>query len=42
VVVFVCSCNVARALVEEQLLVTSTRYEEYRCHVRWRLVPGIW
>jgi protein-S-isoprenylcysteine O-methyltransferase Ste14 len=42
VVVFVCSCNVGRALVEERLLVTSSQYGEYRSRVRWRLLPGVW
>lgn len=42
VVVFVCSCNVGRALVEERLLITSSEYDEYRSQVRWRLLPGVW
>jgi protein-S-isoprenylcysteine O-methyltransferase Ste14 len=42
VVVFICSCNVARAVVEERLLVSSSRYAEYRTHVPRRLVPGVW
>jgi len=42
VVIFVCSCNVGRALVEERLLSSSNAYDEYRSHVRWRLLPGIW
>ena len=42
VVVFICGCNVGRALVEERLLVASSRYAEYRHRVPWRLVPGIW
>jgi protein-S-isoprenylcysteine O-methyltransferase Ste14 len=42
VVVFICSCNVGRAVVEERLLVSSSRYGEYRARVRWRLVPGLW
>jgi protein-S-isoprenylcysteine O-methyltransferase Ste14 len=42
VVVFVCSCNVGRARAEERLLHTSSRYDEYRSHVRWRLFPGVW
>ena len=42
VVVFICSCNVGRALVEERLLASSTRYDEYRTRVRWRLLPGVW
>ena len=42
VMVFVTSCNVGRALVEDRLLATSEQYEAYRSQVRWRLVPGIW
>jgi len=42
IVTFVCSCNIGRALVEERLLVSSGRYDEYRLRVRWRLVPGLW
>ena len=42
VMAVVCSCNVGRALVEERLLASSAPYAEYRRHVRWRLVPGIW
>jgi protein-S-isoprenylcysteine O-methyltransferase Ste14 len=42
VMLFVTSCNVGRAIVEERLLATSGQYEAYRHQVRWRLVPGIW
>jgi protein-S-isoprenylcysteine O-methyltransferase Ste14 len=42
VMVFVCSCDVGRALAEERLLSTSTTYDEYRADVRWRLTPGLW
>ncbi len=42
VMVFVCSCDVGRALAEERLLATSTSYDKYRADVRWRLIPGIW
>jgi len=42
VVVFIWSCNVGRAVVEERLLVTSSHYAEYRARVPWRLVPGVW
>jgi protein-S-isoprenylcysteine O-methyltransferase Ste14 len=42
VMVFVCSCDVGRALAEERLLATSTSYDEYRADVRWRLIPGVW
>jgi protein-S-isoprenylcysteine O-methyltransferase Ste14 len=42
VMVFVCTCDVGRALAEERLLATSTTYAEYRADVRWRLIPGLW
>jgi protein-S-isoprenylcysteine O-methyltransferase Ste14 len=42
IIVFICSCNVGRAVVEERLLVTSSRYEQYRVRVPWRLLPGVW
>jgi protein-S-isoprenylcysteine O-methyltransferase Ste14 len=42
VVVFICSCNIGRAVVEERLLKSSTRYDEYRANVPWRLLPGVW
>ncbi|MDQ2729315.1 MAG: hypothetical protein M3Y91_15975 [Actinomycetota bacterium] len=42
VMVFVCSCDVGRALAEERLLATSTTYDDYRKKVRWRLIPGLW
>jgi protein-S-isoprenylcysteine O-methyltransferase Ste14 len=42
VVVFICSCNIGRAVVEERLLLTSGPYNEYRLRVPWRLVPGLW
>ena len=42
VVMFICGCNVGRALVEERLLESSGRYSEYRSRVRWRLLPGVW
>jgi protein-S-isoprenylcysteine O-methyltransferase Ste14 len=42
VVVFVISCNVGRAIVEERVLATSGEYGAYRQRVRWRLVPGVW
>ena len=42
VVVFVCSCNVGRALVEERLLSSSSQYDEYWSLVPWRLFPGLW
>ena len=42
VMVFVTSCNVGRALVEDRLLATSEQYEAYRSQVRWRMLPGVW
>lgn len=42
VVIFVLSCDVGRALVEERLLVASGPYDDYRNRVRWRLLPGVW
>lgn len=42
IIVFICSCNIGRAVVEERLLVTSSRYEEYQLRVPWRLMPGVW
>jgi protein-S-isoprenylcysteine O-methyltransferase Ste14 len=42
VVVFVLSCDVGRALVEEHLLVTSSAYAGYRTRVPWKLFPGLW
>lgn len=42
VMVFVCGCNIGRALGEERVLSTSAAYSEYRRRVRWRLVAGVW
>jgi protein-S-isoprenylcysteine O-methyltransferase Ste14 len=42
VVLFVISCNVGRAVVEDRLLATSEQYEAYRSQVRWSLLPGVW
>ncbi|MBV9660861.1 MAG: hypothetical protein JO337_06865 [Acidimicrobiales bacterium] len=42
VMVFVCSCDVGRALAEERLLAKSTTYDEYGKKVRWRMIPGLW
>jgi protein-S-isoprenylcysteine O-methyltransferase Ste14 len=42
VVLFVTTCNVARALVEERVLAKSGEYAAYRRRVRWRLLPGVW
>jgi protein-S-isoprenylcysteine O-methyltransferase Ste14 len=39
---FVTSCNVGRAIVEDRLLARNEQYEAYRRQVRWRLVPGVW
>jgi len=36
------SCQVARALAEERLLLTTGPYAEYRKRVRWRLIPLVW
>lgn len=35
-------CIALRILIEENLLATSPRYRDYRNHVRFRLIPGIW
>jgi len=42
IIAFICSCDIGRAVVEERLLVSSSRYEEYRLRVPWRLMPGVW
>jgi protein-S-isoprenylcysteine O-methyltransferase Ste14 len=42
IVTFIWSCNVGRAVVEERLLASSNAYDDYRSHVRWRLLPGVW
>jgi len=42
VMIFVCSCNIGRALAEERFLKVSTDYDAYRAKVRWRLLPGVW
>ena len=42
VVALICSCNIGRSVVEERLLVSSSRYDEYRAQVRWRMLPGVW
>ncbi|HZT66956.1 MAG TPA: isoprenylcysteine carboxylmethyltransferase family protein [Acidimicrobiales bacterium] len=42
VILLTTSCNVGRALVEEDLLVSGEMYRSYRGRVRWRLVPGVW
>lgn len=34
-------CQVARIHAEEQFLMRSTAYAEYRQRVRWRLLPGV-
>jgi protein-S-isoprenylcysteine O-methyltransferase Ste14 len=35
-------CNVGRAVAEDRVLETNALYDDYRSHVRWRLLPGIW
>ncbi len=42
VMLFVTSCNVGRAMVEDRLLATNEQYEAYRTQVPWRLLPGVW
>ena len=42
VMLFVTSCNVGRALVEDRMLARREDYEAYRSQVRWRLLPGVW
>ena len=42
VVVFICTCNLGRAVVEERLLDSSAPYADYRTRVPWRFVPGLW
>lgn len=42
VMIFVCSCNIGRALAEERFLRVSTDYDAYRAKVRRRLLPGVW
>jgi protein-S-isoprenylcysteine O-methyltransferase Ste14 len=42
IVAFIWSCNIGRAVVEERLLVSCSDYDEYRSHVAWRLLPGVW
>jgi protein-S-isoprenylcysteine O-methyltransferase Ste14 len=42
VMVFVCGCNIGRALAEERFLMASASYRDYRAEVRWRLIPGAW
>ena len=42
VMILVCGCDVARALVEERVLEHNIEYARYRQHARWRCVPGIW
>ena len=42
VMLFVTSCNVGRALVEDRVLATNQQYDAYRAQVQWRLLPGIW
>jgi len=42
VLMFVCSCNVGRALAEERFLSVGADYDDYRTTVRWKLLPGVW
>ena len=42
VMLFVTSCNVGRAVVEDRVLSTGANYDAYRSQVRWRMVPGVW
>jgi protein-S-isoprenylcysteine O-methyltransferase Ste14 len=42
IIVFIWSCNIGRAVVEERLLVSSGPYKDYRSRVSWRLLPGLW
>lgn len=35
-------CNVGRAKAEDRILATNEQYADYRSHVTWRLIPGIW
>ncbi len=42
IVTVVISCDVARALAEEQLLKANATYRDYCARVPWRLVPGLW
>jgi protein-S-isoprenylcysteine O-methyltransferase Ste14 len=36
-----CGLQVARALAEENLLLSDPEYRAYRARVRYRLVPGL-
>jgi hypothetical protein len=42
VMVFASGCNVGRAIVEDRALSTGAEHSEYRTHVRWRMLPGVW
>ena len=42
VMVFASGCNVGRVIAEDHLLATNDEYADYRSHVRWRLIPGVW
>ena len=42
VMVFASGCNVGRAMAEDRILATNDHYDEYRCQVPWRLIPGVW
>jgi len=42
VMVLASGCNVGRARAEDRVLTSNPGYDDYRRHVRWRLVPGVW
>jgi protein-S-isoprenylcysteine O-methyltransferase Ste14 len=42
VMVFASGCNVGRAIAEDRMLAANDEYADYRSHVRWRLIPGVW
>jgi protein-S-isoprenylcysteine O-methyltransferase Ste14 len=42
VMLFASGCNVGRARAEDRVLASNPEYDEYRRHVRWRLIPGLW
>lgn len=39
---FASTCNIGRALAEENLLTGSHGYRAYQQQVRWRLIPHLW
>jgi protein-S-isoprenylcysteine O-methyltransferase Ste14 len=42
VVLLATACNVGRILAEERVLAANPDYGEYRRHIRWRMLPGVW